>query len=93
MVWDGAVLRTVSDAGAAGLAEGRRLTKVFGLPGSDRGTQRTVRALMAGYLLYQLTGDKDYREFADAEASLPKAEGLDPAAGRRRQRRRRSPRC
>ena len=35
---------------------------------------------MTGYLLYQLTGDKDYREFADAEASLPKAEVLDPAA-------------
>jgi dienelactone hydrolase len=77
--WDGAVLRTVSDAHAGGLIEGRRLARVVGLPGADRTTQKTVRALVAGYLLYQLTGDKTYRDFADPEAQLPKTEPADPA--------------
>jgi dienelactone hydrolase len=76
--WDGAVLRTVSKSKAAGLAEGRRLTKVVGLVGSDRATQKSIRALMTGYLLYQLTGDKTYREFADPEVVLPKTDVTDP---------------
>ncbi len=76
--WDGAVLRTVSKSQADGLAEGRRLTKVLGLAGSDRATQRTVRALLTGYLLAQLTKDKAYREFADPDATLPKTDTPDP---------------
>jgi len=76
--WDGAVLRTVSKAKAAGFAEGRWLAKVVGLPGSDRATQKTVRALLTGYLLYQLAGDKTYRDFADPDARLPKTEIADP---------------
>lgn len=83
-VWDGAVLRVVNKAKPAGLAEGRRLTRVLGLPGPDRKTQRSVRALVTGYLLYQLYGDKTYRDFADPEAHLPKTrppgEPLEPAA-------------
>jgi hypothetical protein len=78
--WDGAVLRVVSKAKAAGLAEGRRLSKVAGLPGSDRRTQKSVRALLTGFLLYQLTGDKTYREFADPEAQLPRTDTPDPEA-------------
>ena len=78
--WDGAVLRTVRKSKAGGLAEGRRLARVFGLPGADRGTQKSVRALLAGYLLYQLTGDRAYRDFADPEAQLPKTETPDPDA-------------
>jgi hypothetical protein len=76
--WDGAVLRIVSKAEAEGLAEGRRLAKFAGLPGSDRRTQKTVRALLTGYLLYTLTGDKTYKEFADPEAILPKTDAIDP---------------
>jgi hypothetical protein len=76
--WDGAVLRIVSKAEAEGLAEGRRLAKFAGLPGSDRRTQKTVRALLTGYLLYTLTGDKTYKEFADPEAILPKTDEIDP---------------
>jgi hypothetical protein len=76
--WDGAVLRTVKDAHAGGLIEGRRLARVVGLPGADRTTQKTVRALLTGYLLYQLTGDKTYRDFADPDAHLPKTEVADP---------------
>jgi pimeloyl-ACP methyl ester carboxylesterase len=77
-VWDGAVLRAVKDAKAGGLIEGRRLARVVGLPGADRTTQKTVRALITGYLLHMLTGDKTYEDFADPEAQLPKTEVTDP---------------
>jgi dienelactone hydrolase len=77
-VWKGATLRTVNKAKAGGLVEGRRLARVVGLPGADRSTQKVVRALMTGYLLYTLTGDKTYRDFADPEVALPKAAAVDP---------------
>ena len=72
-VWDAATLRAIPKAKAGGLIEGRRLARVVGLPGADRSTQKMVRALMTGYLLHMLTGDKTYRDFADPEADLPKA--------------------
>lgn len=75
--WDGAVLRTVSKAKSGGLAEGRRWMKMCGLGASDRGTQKAVRALLTGYLLYQLTGEKAYREFADPEVVLPNTVAAD----------------
>jgi dienelactone hydrolase len=78
--WKGSVVRIVSKAESAGLAEKRRFAGALGLPGSDRRTQKTARALLTGFLLYHLTGDKDYREFADPEAVLPKTELLDPEA-------------
>ncbi|HEY7051954.1 MAG TPA: hypothetical protein VH496_07435 [Mycobacterium sp.] len=78
--WDGAVLRTVSNAKAGGLPEGNRLARVAGLPGVDRSTQKTVRALLTGYLLSALAGDKTYRDFADPDAELPKTELPDPDA-------------
>lgn len=78
--WKGSALRIVSKAESAGLAEKRRFAGVLGLPASDRGTQKTARALLTGFLLFHLTGDKDYREFADPEAVLPKTEVLDPEA-------------
>jgi len=78
--WRSATLRAVPKAKAGGLIEGRRLARVVGLPGADRGTQKMVRALMTGYLLYMLAGDKAYRDFADPEADLPKAAVMDPFA-------------
>jgi hypothetical protein len=77
-VWKTATLRTVSRAKAGGLIEGRRLARVVGLPGADRSTQKLVRALLTGYLLHLLTGDKTYRDFADPEIDLPKAPIIDP---------------
>ena len=77
-VWKGATLRTVKKAKAGGLIEGRPLARVVGLPGADRGTQKVVRALITGYLLHMLTGDKTYRDFADPEVDLPKAPAVDP---------------
>src|SRR6201991_2426639 len=77
-VWKTSTLRTVSKAKAGGLVEGRRLARVVGLPGADRSTQKVVRALLTGYLLHTLTGDKAYRDFADPEMDLPKAPAVDP---------------
>ncbi|MCV7302410.1 hypothetical protein H7J93_22555 [Mycobacterium barrassiae] len=79
-VWKTGTLRAVSKVKAGGLIEGRRLAKVVGLPGANRGTQKIVRALMTGYLLHTLTGDKAYRDFSDPEIVLPKAPTLDPFA-------------
>ncbi len=73
--WDLATLRVVSKAQPGGLAEGRRLTTALGLGGPDRKTQKAVRALLTGYLLYALGGDKTYREFADPDVQLPKTAG------------------
>src|SRR4051812_2095764 len=77
-VWETATLRAVPKAKAGGLIEGRRLARVVGLPGADRGTQKMVRALMTGFLLNVLTGDKTYRDFSDPEIDLPKAATMDP---------------
>jgi hypothetical protein len=78
--WDAATLRIVSKAEPGGLAEGRRVTQVFGLAGPDRRTQRTVRALLTGFLLFTLGGDKTYRDFADPDVHLPKTVAVDPEA-------------
>lgn len=76
--WPASTLRIVAKAEAGGLIEGRRLVKAVGLPGADKGTQKTVRALLTGYLLFTLTGDKDYSDFADPEVTLPKTVAIDP---------------
>lgn len=76
--WSSATLRTVAKAEPGGLIEGRRLGKVVGLPGADRRTQKSTRALLTGFLLHTLAGDKTYREFADPEASLPRTVAPDP---------------
>jgi len=78
--WDGAVLRVVKKAKTGGLAEKRRLTGLLGFSGSSDDTQKTVRALMTGFLLFQLTGDASYAEFADPEAKLQKTALPDPDA-------------
>ena len=76
--WKPATLRDVKKVTAGGLVEGRRIARALKLPGADKGTQKIVRALLTGYLLHELTGDKAYRDFADPEVALPKAEVLDP---------------
>lgn len=78
--WSGSTLRTVAKAEAGGLIEGRRLAKAVGLPGADKGTQKATRALLTGYLLHVLTGDRQYRDFADPEVVLPKTVAADPDA-------------
>ena len=81
--WKPATLRATSKTKSGGLVEGRRLAKVVGLPGANRSTQKIVRALMTGYLLHMLAGEKDkgpYKAFADPKVDLPKAPLLDPFA-------------
>jgi len=78
--WSGSVLRVVDKAAAAELAEKRRLGWLLGLPGSSTRTQKTVRALLTGFLMHRLTGDKAYRDFADPEAALPHTRRPDPDA-------------
>ncbi len=39
-----------------------------------------VRALLTGYLLATLAGDKTYRDFADPDVDLPHTEAADPNA-------------
>jgi hypothetical protein len=80
LAWDTALLRTVSKSQGGGLIEGRRLSQAVGLPGPHRKTQRAVRALLTGYLLFTLTGDKTYRDFADPDVQLPKTDPVDPEA-------------
>lgn len=75
--WDGAVVRVVAKGSAPGLVENRQFSRFLGLPGSHGRTQKTVRALLTGYLLFHLTGDKTYREFADPDAVLPKTDQPD----------------
>jgi hypothetical protein len=78
--WRPATLRIVSKAKSGGLAEGRRVTKAFGLPGTHAGTQKAVRALLTGYLLYALAGDRTYKDFADADVQLPRTEATEKAS-------------
>ncbi|TQF65898.1 hypothetical protein FK531_18590 [Rhodococcus spelaei] len=79
--WGGqAILRSVNGGSGGGLAEGRRLFGALGLGGSERGTQRTTRALLTGYLLYHLLGETKYEEFATPEAEIPRTALVDPVA-------------
>lgn len=77
--WDGAVLRVVAKARVGDLAEKRGPARLLGIPGSPTRTQRSVRALLTGFLLFELTGDKTYREFADPDASFPHTAQPKPA--------------
>lgn len=77
-VWEAATLRVIRKAQPGGLVEGRRrLIKVFGLPGAHRKTQKAIRALLTGYLLYTLGHDKTYRDFADPDVHLPKTDVVE----------------
>lgn len=78
--WAGAQLRVVDKAAPAEVAEKRRLLGLVGLTGLNTRTQKTVRALLTGFLLFHLAGDKTYREFSDLEAKLPETRFPDPDA-------------
>lgn len=70
--WGGdCLLRTVDKSSGSGLTEKRRLVSALGGGKPERKTQVTTRALLTGFLLFHLTGDKIYRDFADPEAVLP----------------------
>lgn len=62
--------RVLPSATDGGLVESWRWAGFIGLQGNERKTQKAVRALLTGYLLHSLTGDKTYAVFADAETEL-----------------------
>lgn len=76
--WAGSVLRVVDKSQATSLAEEHGLSGLLGVPRRSTRVQKTVRALMTGFLLFQLTGDKTYREFADPEATFRRTSTPDP---------------
>jgi dienelactone hydrolase len=78
--WAGSVLRVVDKSQATSLAEEHGLSGLLGVPRRSTRVQKTVRALMTGFLLFQLTGDKTYREFADPEATFRRTSTPDAEA-------------
>ena len=78
--WDGSVLRIVDKASATSLAEEHGLTGLLGVPRRSTRPQQTVRALLTGFLLFHLTGDKTYRAFADPDTTFRRTRQPDPEA-------------
>ncbi|MFH5206623.1 dienelactone hydrolase family protein [Antrihabitans sp. NCIMB 15449] len=79
--WGGeAVLRSIDKASGNGLLEGRRVLGALGVGKAEKTTQKTARAILTGFLLYTLTGDKKYSDFAEADSSIPKTQLVDPFA-------------
>ncbi|WP_026343389.1 chlorophyllase/cutinase-like alpha/beta fold protein [Nocardia sp. BMG111209] len=77
--WAGpVVLRTVDNASHNGMVAGRRLLATLGAGKHEPRTERYTRALLVGYLTYQLLGDKAYAAFADPEAKLSHTSVVDP---------------
>ncbi|AHH15812.1 alpha/beta hydrolase family protein [Nocardia nova SH22a] len=79
--WGGpASLRTVDKATQNGIVEGRRALAALGAAKYEPRTERITRALLVGYLSFQLLGDKKYQPFADPEAVIPHTRVVDPEA-------------
>ncbi|NKY34317.1 hypothetical protein HGA13_14695 [Nocardia speluncae] len=79
--WSGpAILRTLEGAGPNGLTEGRRLLAALGGGKHEPKTARATRALLTGYLLHTLLGDKTYAAFSDPETSIRHTHVIDPAS-------------
>ncbi|MFC8530895.1 hypothetical protein [Nocardia sp. NPDC057227] len=79
--WGGPlVLRTLAGASHNGLIEGRRSLATFGIGKFEAKNARATRALLTGYLLHTLLGDKTYAAFADPEAEIPRTTAVDPHA-------------
>lgn len=79
--WKGdVILRLVQKSTIWGILEGRSLLNWFGIGKGDRKTRRTTRALLTGYLLAELAGDKTYSMFTDPLAELKGSVVIDPAA-------------
>ncbi|MET9210878.1 MULTISPECIES: alpha/beta hydrolase [unclassified Nocardia] len=79
--WAGpSLLRTIDGASHNGIIEGRRLFAALGAGRYEHKTEKTTRALLTGYLLNTLLGDKTYAPFTDPEADLPHTKLVDPTA-------------
>lgn len=79
--WGGdVVLRSLENATHNGLIEGRRALAALGVGKFEAKNARATRALLTGYLLHTLLGDKQYAAFADPEAEIPRTVAVDPHA-------------
>ncbi|MET7768621.1 dienelactone hydrolase family protein [Nocardia sp. NPDC005366] len=82
-VWGGqSILRALDGASNNGIVEGRRALGALGVGKHERKTARATQALLTGYLLHTLLGDKTYEPFADPEAEIPHTHVIDPHAPR-----------
>ena len=71
LAWRGPIVhRRLAKAIETGLVERNPLLENIGLADPDRRTHRTVRPLLAGYLLATLTDDDTYAAFADPDAKF-----------------------
>lgn len=78
--WHGpVVLRTVQKSTDLGFAEGWHWSNPLLDGAPERKTQRTVRALLTGFLLHHLTGNKSYEELASNAADIPRTDLVDLA--------------
>ncbi len=76
---DTATLRVLPKGNSRGIVEGRSAADWVLDTGGDKKVQAAVRAVLTGYLLATLTGDKQYRPFTDPEEVLGGIATLDPA--------------
>ncbi|MFC6009640.1 chlorophyllase/cutinase-like alpha/beta fold protein [Nocardia lasii] len=79
--WSGpSFLRTIDGATNTDIIEGRRLFAALGAGRYNHKTDKTTRALVTGYLLSTLLGDKKYAAFTDPETDFPHTTVVDPTA-------------
>ncbi|HLS78320.1 MAG TPA: dienelactone hydrolase family protein [Nocardia sp.] len=74
------ILRRLDGATHNGLIEGRRALAALGAGRHEPKTHRATRALVTGYLLHTLTGEKKYAPFTDPDAEIPRTTLVDPHA-------------
>lgn len=77
--WGGpSLLRALDHASRNGLVEGRWLPAALGGDKHEVKTTRLTRALLTGYLLHTLLGDKTYAPFTDPATKITRTHVLDP---------------
>ena len=75
--WAGEVAyRTVKKGSQQGFSEDGFGARLIGLGANDKKNQATTRALLTGFLLHQLAGEKKYAAFSDAEATGKSVQAL-----------------
>ena len=75
--WAGQVsYRTVKKATQQGFSEDGLGIRLLGLGSNDKKNQETTRALLTGFLLHKLAGEKKYAAFSDAEATGKNVDSL-----------------
>ena len=69
--WAGDVIfREVDNATQAGFSETKLLRRLAGFSKSNVRHQETARAMLTGWLLATVDGDKDYKDFLDPDAKI-----------------------